>query len=183
LLLDLARHTIRQALTHQPPTDFSPDDAALLLPAGCFCSLHAQHTHVLRGCVGMLDAHEPIYRAVQHSARAVLRDPRFANFPVRADELHRLEIELSIVSPMRDCETTLDFDLMNDGIYLTVDGSSGCFLPQVARETGWTKEQLLERLCAEKMDVDPDAWQKPEAHLQKFTTQILGPEPFVADEM
>ena len=49
---------------------------------------------------------------------------------------------------------------------------------QVARETGWNREQLLTRLCVEKMGLTPHAWREPGAKLMTFSTVILGPEPF-----
>ena len=49
----------------------------------------------------------------------------------------------------------------------------------VARQTRWSKEQLLNRMCTEKMDLEASAWQRPEARLYRFTTLIVGPEPFV----
>jgi len=178
LLLNLARRAIRQSLTGAPANENVPDDPTLHAPAGCFCSLHTQGTHLLRGCVGIVDARSPLYRAIQDAARSVLRDPRFQNRAVQLDELNRLEIELSILSPMTRAEHPLDFDPEKDGIYLTIGEEAGLFLPQVARETGWSKEQLLERLCSEKLGLPENAWKSDAAVLEKFTTQILGPEPF-----
>jgi AmmeMemoRadiSam system protein A len=178
LLLGLARRAIRRALAGAPVEDVTPEDPALHAPAGCFCSLHTNGSHFLRGCVGMVEAKSPLYRAVQDAARSVLRDPRFASLPVRSEELPRLTIELSILSPMTPAKNALDFDLLNDGIYLSLGGDAGLFLPQVARETGWTKEQLLERLCSEKLGVHADAWRGPHAVLMKFTALIIGPERF-----
>ena len=62
--------------------------------------------------------------------------------------------------------------------YLTMGGRTGCFLPQVARETGWSKEQLLGRLCQEKLGLAAIAWKHPEARLFTFTALIIGPEAF-----
>jgi len=68
---------------------------------------------------------------------------------------------------------------LNEGIYLTFgESGAGCFLPQVARETGWSKEQLLDRLCVEKMGLLASAWHDPRAKLFVFTTLEIGPEPF-----
>ena len=68
---------------------------------------------------------------------------------------------------------------MNEGIYLTWgETRAGCFLPQVAQETGWSKEQLLARLCVEKMGLPPEAWKDLRAKLFVFTTLVIGPEPF-----
>jgi AmmeMemoRadiSam system protein A len=183
VLLHAARDTIRVALrgggtAPEHPESSVPGDPPLTQPAGCFVSLHRLHTHELRGCVGRLDAVDPLLRAVRRAAAGVLNDPRFVGNPVRFDELHRLEIEVSVLSPLVPAAGPLEFDLHHDGIYLTWGERAGCFLPQVARETGWDKAQLLARLCLEKMGLPPDAWQDPRAKLFRFTTAVVGPEPF-----
>ena len=190
LLLDAARDRIRQVLRGDVPRDDAGEgaggatarfaDDALMQPAGCFVTLHRLRTHELRGCVGRLDAVDPLLVAVRKAAAGVLNDPRFANDPVRLDELPRLQIDVSVLSPLRPAPGPLDFDLYNDGIYLTWGERAGCFLPQVARETGWDKTQLLARLCVEKMGLPPTAWQDPRARLFHFTTVVVGPEPFEA---
>ena len=180
-LLDAARHTIRSSLRGDrlpEPGDAEGSDPALSQPAGCFVTLHRLDTHELRGCVGRLDAVDPLIVAVRRAAASVLRDPRFADNPVRLDELADLQIDISVLSPLRPATGPLDFDLLNDGIYLTWGERSGCFLPQVARETGWSKEQLLARLCVEKMGLPAHAWQDPRARLHVFKTVIVGPEAF-----
>jgi AmmeMemoRadiSam system protein A len=185
-LLDLARHEIRSALgvggdLAPPPllnADPSTDPLLPHQPAGCFVTLHMLGTHRLRGCVGRLDARDPLAEAVRQAALSVLKDPRFVNYPVRREDLPRMEIEITVICPLRPCDHPSDFTLENDGIYLTVGDRSGCFLPQVARETGWSREQLLSRLCTEKLGLAPDAWRDPEARLMKFETVLVGPEPF-----
>ena len=184
LLLDVARAVIRRVLSGRdlPAASDLPDgsdDPALLQPAGCFVTLHAAESHRLRGCVGRLDATLPLLEAVRSTAESVLEDPRFLDDPVRLDELPGLELEISVVSPLRPVPHPLDFDPDVHGIYLTIAGRSGCFLPQVAQETGWGREQLLDRLCTEKMGLPPEAWRGPRARLSVFTTLTLGPEPFV----
>jgi AmmeMemoRadiSam system protein A len=176
-ILDLARSAIRAALAGAAPPAV-PDEPALRQPAGVFVSLHQSGTHRLRGCVGRLDAKVPLGQAVVTMAASVLEDPRFLDDPVTPGELPSLDIELSILSPLMPAEHPLDFDL-SEGIYLTHGDRCGCFLPQVARETGWDKEQLLNRLCTEKMGLPAIAWKHPATRLQRFTTWVIGPEPFV----
>jgi AmmeMemoRadiSam system protein A len=180
-LLDVARAAIRATVFGrpvEPPAD-AGDDPELKQPAGCFVSLHEAGTHRLRGCVGRLEAREPVLRAVHDAAVSVPGDPRFEHCdPIRPDELPRLEIELTILSPLRDVPHPLDFEPLAHGIYLTLGGHGGCFLPQVARDTGWDREQLLERLCTEKLGLPPHAWRHPSAKLQTFDAEIIGPEPF-----
>jgi AmmeMemoRadiSam system protein A len=176
-LLDLARASLRAALVGGEGPAL-PEDEALRQSAGCFVSLHAIEGHRLRGCVGRLDAKGPLAEVVASMAQAVLEDPRFLDSPVTVDELPGLEIELSILSPLRPAEHPLDFDPTLDGIYLTFGDRCGCFLPQVARETGWSKQQLLDRLCTEKLGLSSVAWKHPNARLYRFTTLLVGPERF-----
>jgi AmmeMemoRadiSam system protein A len=192
-LLDIARRSIRRALNEPrneggwfrksrrddllPPID-PPGDEELQQPAGCFVSLHDLGSHRLRGCVGRLEARDPVWKAVAQTAVDVLHDPRFYDMPVTIDDLPTLELEISLLSPLMHATDPLDFDLLEDGIVLSCNGHSGCFLPQVARETGWTKEQLLDRLCSEKLGMKRDAWRAPAAKLEKFSTLIIGPEAF-----
>jgi AMMECR1 domain-containing protein len=115
---------------------------------------------------------------VRQTAVSVLNEPRFTGRRVQLNELANLEIEISVLSPLMPAKNPLDFDLQNDGLFLIISNRSGCFLPQVARQTGWSKEQLLDRLCMEKLGFPAKMWQHPAARLQKFTAAILGPAPF-----
>jgi len=162
---------------HKADDDHTPtSDAELTTPAGCFVSLHEKVTHRLRGCVGRLDPEMPLWRVVRETAGDVLRDPRFTDTPVTVDDLPILELEISVLSPPHLAAGPLDFDPLTDGIYLVHGKRTGFFLPQVARETRWSKQQLLNRLCDEKLGLPCDAWQKPEAKLFTFKVEVIGPE-------
>jgi uncharacterized protein len=189
-LLHIARAAIRAKLEGRPsvPPQADPSDPAdicaeLNQPAGCFVSLHELDTHRLRGCVGRLDASGAVCLAVHQAAESVLDDPRFAADPVTAAELADLELEVSVLSPLRAVDSPLAFEPAEHGIYLHLGGRTGCFLPQVARETGWTREQLLDRLCIEKLGVDACAWQTEDARMYVFSVLVIGPEPFVVSPM
>jgi AmmeMemoRadiSam system protein A len=177
-LFHIAREAIKRTLRGEAISPLQETDPILLQPAGCFVSLHQQQSHRLRGCVGRLDSNGPLAQVVQHTAAGVLNDPRFATNRVGLAELPNLEIEISVLSPLKPATNPLDFDLLTDGIYLIISNRTGCFLPQVARDTGWSKEQLLDRLCTEKLRFPAKMWQHPAARLQKFTATILGPEHF-----
>lgn len=178
-LLDLARMTIRAALGEAAAAIVDALEPPCRVPAGCFVTLHTLREHRLRGCIGQFGSAEPLSDCVVEMARSVLRDPRFASNRVTLDELPQLEIELTILSPLEPAGSVMEFDLLDDGIYLHCQGETGCFLPQVARETGWDKVTLLNRLCTEKMGLSPDAWRDPSARLMRFKTFIVGPESFV----
>jgi AmmeMemoRadiSam system protein A len=178
VLLDLARDSIRRALANEPAPPL-PGDPQLNQPAGCFVSLHRMFDHRLRGCVGRLDAKGGLAQTVALMARGVLEDPRFLTSPVTAEELSELEIELSILSPLMRLASPEEFDPATSGVYVTYGGRNGCFLPQVARDTGWNREQLLDRLCTEKLGVPADTWRKEGATIYRFTALLVGPEPFM----
>ncbi|MEO6434336.1 MAG: AmmeMemoRadiSam system protein A [Tepidisphaeraceae bacterium] len=177
-LIDIARVALIDTLAKKQPSAIPlVEDAELNLPAGCFVSLHERSTHRLRGCVGRLDASLALAEAVRQTARDVLDDPRFAEHPITAADLADLEVEVSVLSPPRLADSPLDFDLHDEGIYLVAGSHTGFFLPQVARETGWTKEQLLDRLCTEKLDLPADTWRKAETKLHTFKVEVVGPRP------
>jgi AmmeMemoRadiSam system protein A len=181
MLLDVARAAIRQALgadVSNGDITESCEDPALMQPAGCFVSLHQRVARRLRGCVGRLDAQGPLLIVVRETAANVLNDPRFTEQPVTLAELSELELDISVLSPLKEAPTPLHFEPLTDGIYLTFGDRAGCFLPQVARETGWTREQLLDRLCTEKLGVPAATWRNPKAQLQVFSTVLVGPDAF-----
>lgn len=181
IILALARAFVREALERRALLSHSEVDPEFHQPAGCFVSLHVLDDHRLRGCVGRVDASQPFIQALRSASTHVLQDPRFVQCPVCVEELSRLTIEVSVILPPRPAIHSMDFDLLNDGIYLTFGSRSGCFLPQVARETGWTREQLLDRLCLEKLGLPAPTWRHPQARLHAFSVQVIGPEPFEAE--
>jgi AmmeMemoRadiSam system protein A len=176
-LLRIATSALRAAVLGQEPILTPPGNPDLLQPAGCFVSLHQRESHRLRGCIGRLEASSPLWQVVRETAVNVLDDPRFTDRRVTPDELSELQIEISVLSPLKPAASCTEFDLLNDGIYLILGDRAGCFLPQVARETGWTREQLLDRLCTEKLGMPPGAWRCGEAMLMRFSTLIVGPVP------
>lgn len=181
VLLDVARRAIHTALGQwrDMPTSGDP---MVLVRAGCFVSLHNQQNHRLRGCIGHMEADWPLMQAVERMGRAVLEDPRFGEHPVALEELALLEVEISILGPLQLAAHVLDFDPLNHGIQLTIGKHRGCFLPQVARESGWSPEQLLGRLCSEKLGLQKDAWRLEQAKLERFETAVIGPAPVVVPE-
>jgi uncharacterized protein len=174
-LIELARIHIRAAVLEQHPPLVLVDDEILSERLGCFVSIHEHASKRLRGCVGRLESDLPLRELVPQLSKSVLRDSRFENYRVEPRDLNDLEVELTLLSPLRNVDGPLDFDLSNDGIVLDVGEAGGCFLPQVARETGWSKEQLLTRLCTEKLGMPQDVWKLPNAVLRKFTVEIVGP--------
>ncbi len=152
------------------------DDHQLNAHCGCFVTLKNQDR--LRGCIGQFTADKPLIELIAEMAKAsATGDPRFFADPITAGELNQLDIEISVLSPLQLTHQPLSLRLGTDGIYIKRAGTSGCFLPQVATETGWSKEEFLSYCCAHKAGLPPDAWKDAETQIYLFTADIFG-SPF-----
>lgn len=178
-ILDLAADVVTRRLGGDPRPLPPLDDPLFSRPAGCFVSLHRRDPHALRGCIGTLDPDKSLRESLITAAESVIGDPRFFAQPVTRHELPDLEIEVTILGPLEKAKSPLDFEPTQHGIHLTIRGRTGLFLPQVARDTGWTRQQLLARLCAEKLGMPENAWTDPSAELRTFTADIIGPQPMI----
>jgi AmmeMemoRadiSam system protein B/AmmeMemoRadiSam system protein A len=124
----------------------------------------------LRGCIGQPEPTFPLYYGtVQAALDAALRDPRFE--PVRAAELAKLGIEVTVLSPRRPVAAPGEIVIGTHGVVLQKAGKAALFLPQVAPEQGWNVEQTLEALC-EKAGLPKGAWREG-AQLSVFTGQVF----------
>lgn len=133
---------------------------------------------MLRGCLGCFRHPPPLYRTVaKYTALSALEDPRFAGRRIRPDELERVRLEISVLSPLSPCADPMAVVAGRDGIYLEGHGRSGCFLPQVAEETGWGVEEFWERCCVDKAGLPSGAWRRdPSLRLWTFTAEVFGEE-------
>ncbi len=170
-LLKLARAVVESKVTGTQADIKLPDDPALRQPCGCFVTLHVDGK--LRGCIGTFVSDKPLIETVREMAEAALNDPRFANQPIRPDELNRLDIEISVLSPLELTKDPLSLELGKHGIYIRRGFQSGCFLPQVATETGWSKEEFLSYCCSHKAGLPPDAWKDPKTQVYLFTADVF----------
>lgn len=185
-LLELARRSIRQAITRGEPVEFATDDARLWAPAAVFVTLRSGPTvwepqGELRGCVGGIEAEQPLFAAVQEAAvKAATIDPRF--YPVRPDELDDLSIEISILSPMRPVERLDDIRIGRDGLLIIGERRRGLLLPEVPLDFGWGTEEYVRQLC-HKASLPEDAW-PGRARLLAFSTEsFTAPGRAGADEV
>jgi AMMECR1 domain-containing protein len=55
---------------------------------------------------------------------------------------------------------------------------SGVFLPQVAKETGWGREEFLSYLCAHKAGLAQDAWKEKETELFVFSAEVFSEKSY-----
>jgi AmmeMemoRadiSam system protein A len=115
----------------------------------------------LRGCIGRFEATEALYLIVRDMAiSASTQDYRFP--AVTPEEIDDLEIEISVLTPMRKISSIDEIQLGQHGIYIKKGYSSGTFLPQVATETGWTKEEFLGHCARDKAHIGWDGWKDAE---------------------
>jgi len=172
-LLAVAKKTVEAVIKKQPVPKAVTDDKELKIPCGCFVTL--KNGDDLRGCIGQFVADEPLIEMVsQMAVSSARRDPRFVHNPIRPQELGQLDIEISVLSPMEKTQNPLSLELGKHGIYITDGPRSGCFLPQVADETGWTKEEFLSYCCSHKAGMKPDAWKDPKVDVFLFTAEVFG---------
>ena len=129
---------------------------------GAFVSLHKQGR--LRGCIGHFGEDVPLHEIVAEMARAAaFEDPRF--MPVTRDELDDLDIEISVLTPMRRIQSLDEFQLHRHGIYIRKGYRSGTFLPQVADEVNWTKEEFVGHCSQDKAGIGWDGWRDAELYV------------------
>jgi len=175
ILLKIARDTVEAVITGKPVGQPKTDDAELNAHCGCFVTLKNQGQ--LRGCIGRFTSDEPLVELVVEMAKAsATGDPRFFADPLREDEFEHLDVEISVLSPLQRTSEPLSLRLGTDGIYIKRGCVSGCFLPQVATETGWSKEEFLSYCCAHKAGLSADAWKDPQTEVYLFTADVFGSE-------
>lgn len=124
----------------------------------------------LRGCIGTLEADEPLYRAVIANARrSAVQDPRFS--PVTLDEADRLRIEISVLTRPEAVARPDEVVVGRDGVELERPPHRAVFLPQVAPEQGWNRTTLLEHLAL-KAGLPRTGWR--DAMLRTFRAEVFG---------
>jgi AmmeMemoRadiSam system protein A len=172
-LLILARQAIQQAVCGSELVMFEPDclTPPLRQPGATFVTL--TRNGELRGCVGALEAYQPLAEDVrEHAVAAALNDFRF--YPVQPDELPGLQIEISRLTIPQPLDYTDPVELPRrlrqgiDGVILRAGSRRSTFLPQV-----WEKipdpEEFLSHLCL-KMGCPANYWRRN--RLQVFTYQV-----------
>ncbi|RLC08035.1 MAG: TIGR00296 family protein [Deltaproteobacteria bacterium] len=166
-LLSFARKTIRQFLMSDTVPLTRGFDPALQNNQGAFVTLKKKGQ--LRGCIGHLAEDLPLCHVVGTMAlQAAFNDRRFT--PLTLKEFPEIEIEISVLTPSRRVSRAEDILVGRDGVILRKGGRSAVFLPQVAPEQGWNREQMLAHL-SRKAGLSSDGWKADDA--QFFTFQAI----------
>ncbi|OFX85666.1 MAG: hypothetical protein A2W99_06215 [Bacteroidetes bacterium GWF2_33_16] len=163
-LLAIARNTIETYLKTGKTSEVNPKDItpAMRENCGAFVTLHKDGA--LRGCIGRFSASEPLYKVVQQMAiSAATEDNRFS--VVTIDEMKDIDLEISVLTPMQKINSIDEIEMGRHGIYIKKGFYSGTFLPQVATETGWSKEEFLGYCSKNKAGLGWDGWKEADIYI------------------
>ena len=169
-ILSFVRNTIASKFEDTNVKPLSDMDGKMAEMCSCFVTLH-KSSGALRGCIGNIGAHESLGDNIAHNAiNSAFGDPRFPQ--LAREELDDVEIEVSVLTPARPIDKPEDFIIGEHGIILQCRGRSAVFLPQVAPEQGWDREDTLTNLCY-KAGLPFRAWQSEDAKLSIFTAIVF----------
>lgn len=175
MLLKIARQALENAVRGEPLLNIKLDDLpdALQDFGASFVTLTIDGR--LRGCIGTLDAYQPLAVDVQeHAVAAALHDYRFPK--VKPAELPHIHIEVSALTPRiplhydRPQELPLKLRPKVDGVMLQDGLRKATFLPQVWENLP-DPEAFLTHLCM-KMGAPGDLWRQ--TLLEVYTYQVQG---------
>ena len=168
MLLRIARDAITAYVTGTPMPVPDLTDATAR-QAGAFVSLH-KHGE-LRGCIGRVEADEPVAHVVARCAVAASSsDPRFR--AVTTSELPEFDIELSILSSLEPVSSLDEIQVGRHGLVIEMGWRRGLLLPQVATEWNWDREMFVAQTCR-KAGLPLDEWKKG-AKIWKFEAEVFG---------
>ncbi|HKK69219.1 MAG TPA: AmmeMemoRadiSam system protein A, partial [Bacteroidales bacterium] len=145
-----------------PLPDSSEMPEKLRTACGAFVTLRKNGN--LRGCIGHMGEDEALGDVVQKMAiSAAFHDHRFS--PVREEELDEIKLEISVLTPMQRMDDINELELGKHGVYIQKGIASGTFLPQVAEDTGWSKEEFLGHCAQDKTGIGWDGWKTADVYL------------------
>jgi AmmeMemoRadiSam system protein B/AmmeMemoRadiSam system protein A len=176
MLLDIAKQTVDKYVRENKVPEFNILDDRLNWKEGAFVTLHKDAE--LRGCIGqIIPSDDALWEVVRDMAvAAATEDDRFD--PVRAEELPFLDIEVSVLSRPEKIDKWQDITLGVHGVIVKNGYRAGVFLPQVATETGWSLDEFLGQLCAQKAGLPAECYKDGSTILQVFTAQVFDEEKY-----
>ena len=170
-LLTLARNTMETFVKTGKVLQYTNRDARFNEYEGAFVTLEKKGS--LRGCIGHIIGDQELFKTVRDmTIAAASEDPRFK--PVGKEELADLDVEISVLSKPWPIKSVDDIEMGKHGV-IVKQGSfnQGVFLPQVATDTGWSKEKFLAELCSQKAGLPSDCWKNPRTSIYIFTADVF----------
>jgi len=164
-LLKLARRAIEYYFDTGGTLELTPAEvksANLIRIGACFVTLKSGEN--LRGCIGTLEAHQPLFQdVIENSLSSAFGDPRF--YPLNREELNDIKISISVLTEPKDLSVKGPDDLLKKikpgkhGLILKQGIARATFLPAVWIELP-DKIMFLEHLSM-KAGLTPDGWKDP----------------------
>jgi AmmeMemoRadiSam system protein A len=171
-LLRLARAVIEARCRGEQVADSQVDSPVLNEHRGAFVTLRKQGK--LRGCIGEIHGRQPLVTTIAEMAKAAaFHDPRFP--PVEQEELAQLDLEISVLTPLRQISDAEEIVVGKHGIYMKRGSRAGLLLPQVATEWGWDRTAFLEHTCT-KAGLAEEAWKDKKTQIYIFSADIFSSE-------
>ena len=168
-LREIARKSIECSVRGESLPEFKVESEILKENRGAFVTIE-KHGN-LRGCIGYIQAIKPLHITIREMAKsAALNDPRFP--PVAPDELDDLELEISVLTPLKRIKDINEIEVGRHGIYMKSGYYSGLLLPQVATDYGWDRQTFLEQTC-HKAGMGGDCWKNKQTEIYIFSADIF----------
>lgn len=165
----LARQAVEAYVNQQKPSNPQNIHPRLNQPLGAFVTLRKRDK--LRGCIGRIQSNQSLWQTLQEMAEAAaLEDPRFP--PVSPAELNEINIEVSVLTQPVLVNDLEKIEMGKHGVIIKHNGREGVFLPQVAEEQGYDREQFLNSLCSNKLGLPENCWQDPKAQIYVFAAEV-----------
>jgi AmmeMemoRadiSam system protein B/AmmeMemoRadiSam system protein A len=165
----IAKTVIENKTRGKPVPDFKIESPILKENRGAFVTI--QKRGQLRGCIGYIEGHGPLHKTIEKMAEAAaFNDPRFT--PVKEKELPELDIEISVLTPLKRITDVNEIQVGKHGIYIKKEWLSGLLLPQVATEYAWDRQTFLEHTC-QKAGLPSNAWKEKDTEIYIFSADIF----------
>ena len=165
----IAKTVIENKAKGKAVPDFKIESTTLKENRGAFVTLHKKGQ--LRGCIGYIEGHGPLHKTIEEMAEAAaFRDPRFT--PVKEKELPELDLEISVLTPLKRISDVNEIQVGKHGIYIKKGWYSGLLLPQVATEYRWDRQTFLEHTC-QKAGLPSNAWKEKDTEIYIFSADIF----------
>lgn len=184
ILLRVAAASIEHGLSHRKPLMVDPGayPAELRAKRATFVTIEIEGT--LRGCIGTLEATQPLVVDVaQNAYAAAFHEPRF--LPLTMEEFRQIDIHISLLHPPVPMPVGSEKELIDrvrpgiDGLILEERGRRGTLLPS-AWDSLPTPTEFVEHLKL-KAGLPPDYWSCT-LRIHRYTTEVIPSEPIGPSE-
>ncbi len=169
ILLEIARISIENVFSAIKGSRLEIEDEVLNKEFGAFVTLHLNGA--LRGCIGNILSKKPLWQTIRDMAKeAAFHDPRF--YPLSKEELKKVEIEISVLSPLKKIDNTDEIIVGKHGLFISHGRYQGLLLPQVATEYKWEKMEFLDHTCS-KAGLHKGCWKEEGCDVYIFSANVF----------